>query len=95
MCSLPAAGAVQRRMAAWPASPGWPPVALSSAQPIAGSGSAGPPCQVSFDEVGQGLELDGAGRLVDGAPTELPRELTLDRGQRGRIAAVDEFECVG
>ena len=54
MCSLPAAGAVQRRMAAWPASPGWPPVALSSAQPIVGSGSAAPPCQVSLAKWGRG-----------------------------------------
>ena len=34
-------------------------------------------------------------RFVDGAPAELPGELTVDCGECGRVAAVDEFECVG
>ena len=73
MCSLPAAGAVQRRMAAWPASPGWPPVALRNVQPIVGFGQRRSALPSVFREVGQGLELDGAGAVRRRCPSRIAR----------------------
>ena len=89
MRTVPAAGAVQRRITQWAASPGWPPVALSDGPTDRWVGKFIAALPGVFDESRQRLEVDGVRGFIESAPAELPGDLLESffghrRRRRGR-----------